>query len=325
MINLKLPEIIITEENISLLYGANTIVKQYCNLNFIPFDIKGSWVHGCSFPWLRKYPENIILGSTDNYDNLNFVATKEDETFLIKNGYKALAIGLPICYLNQVNYARISNSLLIMPAHSTHYVSVDAIKSNDYIDFIESISTPFDLINVCLHQECVIRGIWINEFKKINIQYIVGANAYDLNSLQRIKALMSQFEFVTSNVIGSHIPYAAAFGAKVSISGPYFKNSHDMFLNDPFFKRRPHLIEYYLDQESNVRNHYPFLFKQSPKDAKQNIEWGLEMIGYYNKVQPSAMINLFSLGLYYDTLLRFKSKVIKYKNKYFKSESMFNK
>lgn len=317
MIKLKLPEVIISKENVSLLYGANTIVKQYCNLNFTPYDIKGSWVHGCSFPWLRNNPETLILGSSEKFDNLNFVATKEDEIYLQKNGYKAIAIGLPICYLNKFDYTRIRNSLLIMPAHSTHYVSVDSNKSNDYIDFIESISSPFDLINVCLHQECINREIWINEFKKINIQYIVGANAYDLNSLQRIKALMSQFEFVTSNIIGSHIPYAAAFGAKVSISGPYFKQSKDNFLNDPFFKKRPHLIEYYLDQESIVRKHYPFLFKHNPKDAKQHIEWGLEMIGYHNKITPNVMIDLFSISLYYDTLLRFKSKVIKYKNKIF--------
>lgn len=315
MNKLILPEIITSNENISLLYGADNVIKEYCNLNFIPKAIKGEWVHGCSFPWLRNNPETLILGSSENKNILNFVSTKEDENILINNGYNAFAIGLPICYLKSSTYSRISNSLLIMPAHSTHYVSVDSGKNNDYIEFIDSITDPFELVNVCLHQECLNRNIWINEFNNININYIVGANAYDLNSLQRIKAIMSQYDYVTSNIVGSHIAYAAAFGAKVSISGPYHKKTKNQFLSDPFFKKRPHLIDYYLDQESIVRQHYPFLFKKNPKDAKQNIEWGLEMIGYKNKISPNQMVDLFKLNIYHNALLNLKSTIIKFKQK----------
>ncbi len=39
--------------------------------------------------------------------------------------------------------------------------------------------------------------------------------------LRRLRRLFGRFEFVTTNGFGSHIAYAAAAGAKVSVFGPY--------------------------------------------------------------------------------------------------------
>ena len=116
---------------------------------------------------------------------------------------------------------------------------------------------------------------------------------------------MSQFEFVTSNVIGSHIAYAAAFGAKVSISGPYQKWSRSEYLKEPIYQENPVLLDYLEMEENIARENYPFLFVE-PRSAKQHIDWGLEMIGMANKVSSTQLKVLFSADAKSEIIRRIK-------------------
>ena len=288
---IKLPLIDIQNNNLELLYGANKVLKEYCNLKLTPIRLEGSWVHGSSFPWYRNHVETLILGNSYSVNKINYVGTKIDEIFLKKNGYKALAIGLPICYVKEKKYRRIKNSILFFPNHSTYYTG--SLSNNKhhliYREFIKKIVNDFKHYYVSVHADCLKRGMWINELKEINVEIIHGSNTHDSNSLDRTYALMNQFEYVTTNSIGSHLAYAAAFGSKVSISGPMHKNSRSEFLKDPFFFENQHLIDVYLSMHEEARKLYPFLFIDHPRKAKKHIDWGLEMIGMENKISPESL------------------------------------
>ena len=111
---------------------------------------------------------------------------------------------------------------------------------------------------------------------------------------------MSQFEYVTSNVIGSHIFYAAAFGAKVSISGPFHKWNREAHFNEKFYADNKQLLDWHEKEEELSRENFPFLFVE-PHRAKQHIEWGREMIGYNNLINVKQMIDLFRLKQVYES------------------------
>ena len=49
---------------------------------------------------------------------------------------------------------------------------------------------------------------WIEAFEAYDIPWIMGASIYDRNALARMRSLFGGFEYVTSNMIGSHLVYA---------------------------------------------------------------------------------------------------------------------
>jgi hypothetical protein len=312
---LKVPPIIESEYDKNLLYGSEKVIADYCGLKYIPLGIKGEWQHGCTFPWVEGSPEALIGGNVYNKKSYNWVARKSEENSLKKNDYNALAIGLPICYLPNENYSRKINSLLVMPAHSSYkvvaYTSNENNNAINYINYINEIKNNFTNTIACLHKECILNNLWIEDFKNIKINVIQGASSRDINALPRIKALMSQFEYVTSNVIGSHIFYAAAFGAKVSISGPFHKWNKEAHLNDKFYIDNQQLLDWHQEEEELTRKYFPFLFVE-PHKAKQHIDWGKEMIGYKNVVSKNEMIELFKLKPIneFNRRLNFNSRLI---------------
>ncbi len=305
---IKLPEIKEARPPVYLLYGADEIIAQYTNSLLVPTGIAGEWVHGVTFPWHYHSPSALIVGNASEKQSPNWVVSHADEKYLIEHGFKAKAIGLPICYLPlDGRYARRPNSLLIMPAHSSFYVNAytqgEKTPANEYIEYLHPIIAEFDTNVACLHYECIKRGLWVKEFKELGVNSIQGASTHDLNSLERIRALMSQFEYVTSNVIGSHIAYAAAFGAKVSISGPYQKWNRSEYLKEPIYRDNPSLLDYLEKEEDMARTNFPFLFV-APKDSQRHIDWGNEMIGTDNKVLPNELIRLFKTDLANEFLRR---------------------
>ena len=58
--------------------------------------------------------------------------------------------------------------------------------------------------------------IRLNELK---IPWITGAWLNDINALQRIRNLFSQFDYLITNSVGSHIPYAGYCGCKILMLG----------------------------------------------------------------------------------------------------------
>jgi len=237
----------------------------------------------------------MVIGIvSDSESEHHWVARVDEEAYLRSQGYKnAKAIGLPIIYLPDSQTARRSNSLLVVPAHSRDNTTLNS-NFEEYADTVASIRSSFSEVLVCVHPSCWRNGYWIEAFKKRRLTVIKGAFIEDRNALLRMSKLFSSFEYVTTNGFGSHIAYAAYFGAKVSVFGPFVEYTAQDSVNDPFFREKPYLLEPLnkARSEQGVRQHFPELFCH-PLDATQRLEWGHFEVGSDNKVTPDEMRSLF--------------------------------
>lgn len=194
-----------------------------------------------------------------------------------------------------------------MPAHSLDY-TLHEWRFKEYVDAIVSIRAEFALVAACIHPSCLKHGYWVKEFEKAGIPIIPGANANDLNALERVRALMSQFEFVTTNAYGSLLAYSSAFGAKVSIFGPFCNYNAGDFKNCGFYEEQPGLCEkvVHLINEETMRMEYPDFFCH-PREAKERVEWGLEQIGFNNRISPFEMQRCFGWEWYHEPMRKAKT------------------
>ncbi|MCS7029372.1 MAG: FkbM family methyltransferase, partial [Bacteroidia bacterium] len=111
-----------------------------------------------------------------------------------------------------------------------------------------------------------------------------------------LQYLMSRFEYVTTNAFGSHIAYAAYFGAKVSIYGSYAEFKEEDFRHDPFYSKNPKLLAVALNltSESKVRKELSHLFVL-PHKAKILTEWGKYEVGEANKKSVSQLYKILKI------------------------------
>jgi FkbM family methyltransferase len=280
-------------------YGDAWVAAAYCGFSSPPNPpIPGEWDHGWNFP--KYHPATLLClhsdGSPLKGGEIRFVGRKDQVTTMERNGFRgAISIGLPITYLQDSleHSQRIPNSLLVMPPHST-MESEGFTFDVDYIDFINSIRHNFEEIYWCLTgSDFLIGANKIIEAQGFHA--VLGAHVDDKNSYYRTAQLMSIFETVTSPVFGSHIPYAAFFGAKVSVAGPYsaeleLANKHGYIL----YQRRPEAINLIMQSQQHFikSEEYAFL-RVAPESARTHLEWGYKSVGADNQLTPKELRSLF--------------------------------
>ena len=291
----------------SLQYGAGKVASSHSNLGKIPAAFYGVWAHGWTPDFFCDIDPHYAFGDSLKKNQTSFVGTKCLERYLRKNDYPAKAIGLPIAYLPDRKYKRKPNSLLVMPTHSLDYTK-HSWKFEEYARQIFEIKNDFAEVWACVHTSCIKNGYWVNQFLECGIPVIEGAHATDRNSLERIRALASQFEFITTNGFGSHIAYGSAFGAKVYIFGKFSEFRTEDYSNCPFFQTHPGLLE-----KAETLNSELFLKSQlteffcHPREAEERVEWGLEQIGFNNRISPSEMRLCFGWEWYHEPLRKAKT------------------
>src|SRR5262249_46690967 len=93
---------------------------------------------------------------------------------------------------------------------------------------------------------------------------------------------------------GSQIAYAAYFGAKPSVYGPFAEYRAEDYQNDPLYRRNPRLLPIALRSfsEAELRRHRPQLFCH-PHEAVADVAWGRFELGEAHKVSPRQMRSLF--------------------------------
>ena len=263
-------------------YGVSHLIAKKLKLSFVPRSSVG-WKHGWIIADL-KYKEQLTAGgNTSKF----LMPLRSHEIFLKERGINAKAIGMPFVYVEDIETKKVErqpNSLLVMPPHSLPYTE-HTWDEESYAKQINALRDDFDLIIVCLHASCVEKRLWVDVFEKYNIPWIIGADAQDKNSLIRMYRLFNSFEFMTTNVIGSHVVYAAYCGCKVSIFGDYAEYNSEDYKDDPFYNRFPFLLEYNIMYSSKklIENLFPYLFS-NPKEARVRIKWAEEELGKANKV-----------------------------------------
>jgi hypothetical protein len=279
-------------------YGCRKVLSTYCGFNHIPWQGKlvtagDNWQHGWLPSYYNVHPELTMGVNGDTYRHREewrfFVARKDQENYLRENGYKDVhAIGLPFVYATFPPIKKIDGTLLVLPVHSIDETHHDR-QFEDYASYIKSISDRFSKVYVCIHPSDFRKGYWVNEFLKQGIPFVTGANYRDANALNRMRALFSAFEFVTSNGFGSHLAYASFSGAKASISGPYEEDKFEDYENSTFKKNSPEAFRcvFELTRRKIIEKNFPSFFRD-PWEATPQIDWAKEQLGFFNIKGPSS-------------------------------------
>jgi hypothetical protein len=288
--DIKLPEIKkYNPISITNFYGANYVALKYMGLGKSLSIINRYWSHGWIMSEKQFHPEVVLSEPIVNKSHTLLVGRVSQKEYLKDFKYKSLSIGLPFCYIEKIKLKRVKNSLLIMPAHST--ADIPVISSNNKSNLLNYSLTQkdyFKSVVVCLHHEDFKLGSHL-KWKEAGFDVIIGASVDDSNALNRMYHLFTQFEVVLSDVMGSHIVYAASVGAKISMRLPQgwrFDFSSNPFYSEDKSRIGSDSVQYH---ESRAwKDFYNFLFCD-PVDAKTHIEWGQEQIGYDNKLSPDDL------------------------------------
>ncbi|MCX6327723.1 MAG: class I SAM-dependent methyltransferase [Bacteroidia bacterium] len=295
VLGMQLPPKIVKESHA---YGDVHIASTYCGFKQDRLSINGEWQHGAIIPERNIHPEFVIGSDGRSFSRRTvsayYVAREDQKKYLESCGYKYVhAIGMPIIYLEKPKIERIKNSLLIMPIHSLSD-TIENFSGDSYANYIDSISPYFSEIALCVHSSCFTKGHWMQPFIDRGITIIEGADERDINSLNRMAHLFCRFEFVATNGFGSHLAYAAFFGAKVSINGPIEKFDRNIYTKNLFYSNVPELLDILekWDKEEFIKKAYPFLFIE-PQNAKCLNDWAEFQLGLECKKSPRQLKRLF--------------------------------
>ncbi len=297
--------------SISDIYGANTVVAEYCGLRREEADIPGFWMHGWIPSYHNVHPAFIALHKreisgtrfpwsrdTFNTSDVQLVARADQENFLCKHGYTNVkAIGSPFVYLKQPDFPRIKDSLLVVPPHGIGWRGENSPLVKKYVEYISSLKTKFSVIRLCIPVNDYITGDWWPAFQKAGIENIVSVDRSDPRAMHRLRQILSQFEYVTTNCFGSIIAYAAYSGCKISVAGPYDTITEELLKKSHAVIHFPELLEKQIQRcsENALRSHYPELFIE-PEHACERISWGSFELGYKHRLSIAQMHTLLKQG-----------------------------
>ncbi len=286
----------IAQPTLSYAYGAAHVCARYCGFESPPYPPIGQMQHGWIRPEVLVDPQLVIWddGRAEK-EEYHWVNRKSVQDYLRLHGFAhAHATGVGYLYQEPIHVPRLKNSLLVMPGHSLYTTEHDWDFQN-YLQEILAVKKDFDTVTVCVHPACMEKGYWVDAFQRAGLETISGAMFAGKNALHRMLWMMSRFEYVTTNLVGTNLAYAAYAGAKVSLYGKFLKVKKSELLNVELFQKQPHVVDLilYLNSEESIRKHYDFLFCEHPKAAKSLEEWGAHNLGIDDKRSPAELCDLF--------------------------------
>jgi hypothetical protein len=284
------------------IYGTVKLFSDYIGFKSIPFYLNGDCQHGWIYPERNIHPEFVIGtdGLSQTRKNHRYYVAREDQVIFLKsNGYKNVyAIGFPFIYLNhkKININRRAGHLLVMPPHSLPESQEDW-NEGDYVDYIESIKHKFKSVDVCISHHCWEKGNWIKSFREKGFTVIRGLSPTEPNYFQKLAELFGQYEYLSSNELGSQVVLASFLGVRCSICGPRLKWKKKDFENIAFYKNCPEILDIYeqWDNKSFIKSCYPQLHVD-PWRATINKEWADFQLGLVHKKNPLELKALLEWG-----------------------------
>lgn len=127
----------------------------------------------------------------------------------------SIAIGPYLHYapaaLDEDNFAkekkRLGRSLLVFPAHSTHFNRVQ-FDAQRFIGKIKEISQNYDTVRLCLYW-ADLDGSFAEICQSEGWEIVCAGHIYDTHFLPRLKSLLSLSEGIVYNTFGTQVAYAA--------------------------------------------------------------------------------------------------------------------
>lgn len=259
-------------------YGFSHVLAARCGLPAPPRSF-ANWVHG----W--------IWDEAPNAESLHCAQMPRDVPVVVRNdverralreeGFRHVTVGgLPFAYVPRQHASRNPHALLAIPPHSAEVERLTC-RQQDYMDYLESIRDRFDGVYISIfhldwegpmHRAALARGLRV----------VPGARPDDANSLARTRALFDAFDQVTTNTIGSHLPYALHAGCRFSFCGPMFVYDGDTLLGNgnPIGHREARvrrLVE--IQSPAYLRARFGRYFVDSPADGLGDRAFGSREVG----------------------------------------------
>lgn len=271
-------------------YGASDLIATALGLQSPPIS-SASWKHGVFFEPTIRAPRMLV--TEGNRLTRQLVANDWQVRCLRDDGYlRVHAAGVPFLYTQPSGARRLPNSLLIMPAHRVAN-AVHSFDEGAYVDALASIRGRFDQVVACISAPCAREGGWTRALERIGIPWLIGADSTDRNALRRMRRMFESFEFMTTNVLGSHVAYASFCGCRVSIWGPYAELKLEDYRAVPWYQKNwrhaSALVECFA--EAHVRKSHPILFND-PWDARLLQDWAKPFLGYEQRRSPAEIARL---------------------------------
>jgi hypothetical protein len=279
-------------------YGASYIISSLLGKSRPPRSFC-TWKHGWGDCLPLKHPGQLII-DTSLKDQANLVHTQTQAEFLQSAGFhNAYAVGMPFSYAWRFfeGPPRKRGSLLAMPPHMSRYIDID-YHEESYLSAILQVAEDFSEVSVCITTACDEHGRWRSASERLGLNVIVGGNVFDRNSLLRMLSIFSQFDYVTSPSLGSHIVYASLCGCRVSVYGQVSKTAKEAYLKEPYYQRYPEILDLVLSREAEgFREDIISRFRGHPADAKTHIDWAKQQAGIENLRCPGDLARLLGWNL----------------------------
>ena len=294
---LGLPRVVplVSRRHEASFYGAMHLLAEHAQVRYFDPDPPFLWLHGVKLPPLPIEPEMLLGFFYHRPHERILVRDEEFQRLLSEQGIHSEAIGMPFVYAMGQQVKRRPGSLLVVPAHSLKNTEHEWPFAQ-FAEEVAALKPKFQELVACIHPACWEKGYWIKELENLGIRCVRGADSYDRNALRRMAVLFESFETVLTNVWGSHIPYAAACGARVCLYGEYAGYRRADFETAPAYKDRPKVLD---KLGAKGREYYvsllPWLDK-APEAAETQQEWGLQLVGAHHKKNKQELRSLFGWG-----------------------------
>jgi len=257
-----------------------------------------NWQHGWIW-WGASSSEDLMMFDAQKNQSFVIVSKHTESEVLRSEGYKNIWVGgLPFAYTSKSRWGKAKGSLLAMPPHNSEQGLKGTINKftkllTEYLDYLESLKKNFSSIWVSIYHLDVSPSV-IDAIYRRGLFFIEGARPDDRNSLSRVRSILDTFEFVTTNIMGSHVIYALFCGCKVSIIGPNFQVDESDFLLDNrstgYSKKYLDEYNYYLSKVY-LQDKFSFLLTDNPKNGYQSEKYAKEEIGFYNLLTNKEILD----------------------------------
>jgi len=269
-------------------YGFSNLLASRCDFRMVPRSF-ANWVHG--WMWYEEPNAELLACSSLPRDLVIIVRDKAEKKALSNAGFNEVRIGgLPYAYVKRQHSSRFANMLLAMPAHSSESKKIYA-EHKGYLDYLESLKNDYERIYVSIfyldmggpmHQAALDRGLHV----------IQGARPDDANSLLRMRAIFDAFEYVTSNVMGSHMVYSLFSGCRFSFCGPLYSYDESVILGDN--NPHGHSLEYVnmllkIYGEPYLRKRFARFFVDNPRNGIKDYSFAEDAIGLKHIMSSSEI------------------------------------
>lgn len=281
-------------------YGDTEVLSEYAGVPVL-MRRHQDWQHGWIPSNLRVVSPEQIVGSDGlsrfRRDWTYLVARQDQVDHLESFGYRDVrAIGLPVCYLRIAEQEKKPGSLLAVPHHSATRTTSSLASHEKFAKRLLGLKGEFSEVSVLLNGmdfDTPVRACYEHH----GLTVVRGALESDSSSLKRVVAQFCASEAVTSNHLGSAIPYAAQCGAKVSVIEGCFEVDQNYLWSNVLYRNCLPAARVVMTWESDWRAVSELAFLQlDPTESLPAVEWSSRELGLEHRLSPSAVTEVFENG-----------------------------